>query len=395
MRVTRTDALLLRGLYLLAAGIVCFQVLGMEALVSALFTGTFFLTGFLWLSAARRAVDENDLLAYGIIVLAFANVCLNAWLTGAEITGGYFKKLVMFAVTVLYLTTAGKLRADAALRAFLARLNDAVAVFLTGALILARREMYMLNGQLSGYLTFRFSNPNFTGMLLVCVAMLEAARLFAPGRRAEKGLRLLLCACLAFFVYETRSRSALLVLCGFALACLWLRLTRRSRFRIRGWAAAAAAGFPLVFALLYLPLIRGAWVRRVLSFLAGEGKRLTSRAAIWSFALRRYLSSPILGAYSQIRSGTGHVQMHNTHVDLLASYGPAVLVGVCVLLYRLLRQADAARKSDFVFLLGFLCCLALGAGEAALFSGGLGIYLFAGGFLLLADAPPEEAEVCA
>jgi hypothetical protein len=33
----------------------------------------------------------------------------------------------------------------------------------------------------------------------------------------------------------------------------------------------------------------------------------------------------------------------------------------------------------------------IGLGEAALFSGGLGIYIFAGTFLLLRDQAPEEA----
>lgn len=110
-----------------------------------------------------------------------------------------------------------------------------------------------------------------------------------------------------------------------------------------------------------------------------EGKELNSRTDIWEPAFRRFASSPVLGAYCQISDGTGMSQLHNTHVDILVSYGTSVLVLTCVFLYVLMRDLRTEVSDDA--LAGFICVLLLGIGEAALFSGGLGITLFFGVFL--------------
>lgn len=115
---------------------------------------------------------------------------------------------------------------------------------------------------------------------------------------------------------------------------------------------------PLLFAGLYMRVVDAPFFARFFSFATAEGKELNSRTDIWEPAFRRFASSPVLGAYCQISDGTGMSQLHNTHVDILVSYGTSVLV-----------------------LAGFICVLLLGIGEAALFSGGLGITLFFGVFL--------------
>jgi len=80
-------------------------------------------------------------------------------------------------------------------------------------------------------------------------------------------------------------------------------------------------------------------------------------------------------------------QMHNSHLDIAASYGIPVLILVCVLLARWLRQGRGR------YMIGFACALLLGLGEAAVFSGGLGIYIFAGLFLLLAKGEKDEDRI--
>ncbi|MBP1576223.1 MAG: hypothetical protein J6A68_01695, partial [Oscillospiraceae bacterium] len=88
-------------------------------------------------------------------------------------------------------------------------------------------------------------------------------------------------------------------------------------------------------------------------------------------------------------------QMHNTHLDLAASYGIPVMVFFCLLLtfYLYQREKNYSDKKSFFFLLGFICALMLGIFEAALVSGGMGIYLFMGIFLLLANPNRAEDEV--
>jgi membrane protein insertase Oxa1/YidC/SpoIIIJ len=118
-----------------------------------------------------------------------------------------------------------------------------------------------------------------------------------------------------------------------------------------------------------------------------EGKSLDSRMEVWEPALQNLGRSPILGAYSQITGGTGVAQMHNTHLDIACSYGIPVLVMVCMLLFRWLNQRNQTYKSKtgLAYMLGLACAIIMGMGEAALFSGSLGLYILVGGFLLLGN----------
>ena len=113
---------------------------------------------------------------------------------------------------------------------------------------------------------------------------------------------------------------------------------------------------------------------------------------IWLRALRLWLSSPIFGAYAQASGGSGSSQFHNTHLDILVSYGPIVLCIVCFALYSLIYMSGKRQsRQQFLFTIGFTCEIILGVGEAAIFSGGLGVYLYAGTFLLLRNLCQPEA----
>ncbi len=117
-----------------------------------------------------------------------------------------------------------------------------------------------------------------------------------------------------------------------------------------------------------------------------EGKQLNSRMAIWKPALEFFYQSPLIGSYYEISGGTGISQLHNTHLDILVSYGFPVLLGTCILMYRWLwRKNRKYSKESFIYLLSFGCVLFLGMGEAAMFSGGLGIYILGGMYLLFAQ----------
>jgi ATP-dependent Lon protease len=91
-------------------------------------------------------------------------------------------------------------------------------------------------------------------------------------------------------------------------------------------------------------------------------------------------------------AGTGKSQMHNSHLDIAASYGIPVLILVCVLLtcYMHHRGRSYTQKSSYIYMLAFCCAILLGIGEAAVFAGGMGIYIFVGTFLLLANMEDEE-----
>ena len=180
------------------------------------------------------------------------------------------------------------------------------------------------------------------------------------------------------FLYRTESRNALLAVITFAvLLCFRPRRRGKAGFS-RGFLGLMSVA-PLLFAGLYMRVVDAPFFARFFSFATAEGKELNSRTDIWEPAFRRFASSPVLGAYCQISDGTGMSQLHNTHVDILVSYGTSVLVLTCVFLYVLMRDLRTEVSDDA--LAGFICVLLLGIGEAALFSGGLGITLFFGVFL--------------
>ena len=105
-----------------------------------------------------------------------------------------------------------------------------------------------------------------------------------------------------------------------------------------------------------------------------------------------YISkSPVLGAYFGVSDGSGMSQMHNSHLDIAASYGIPVLAVVCILLRNYVYQGGRVyeNKQDYIYILGFACAIILGIGEAALFSGGLGLHVFVGAFLMLSSRDNE------
>ena len=115
------------------------------------------------------------------------------------------------------------------------------------------------------------------------------------------------------------------------------------------------------------------------------------RVDVCGDAMQHLGKSPLFGAYYEISDGTGTRHMHNSHLDIAASYGLPVLVMVCVLLVRCLHQQGRIykNKKEYIFILSFACSVLLGVGEAAVFSGGLGLYIMAGASLLLANKRDE------
>jgi O-antigen ligase len=170
---------------------------------------------------------------------------------------------------------------------------------------------------------------------------------------------------------------------------------RRRCSRLPGWFAALVAVLPIFFVLIYVAVIDSPIVQSLFAFMDSKGKELNTRLVVWLPALEKVLLSPVFGSYSQISQFSQeaeHIQMHNSHLDVLASYGFPVLVLVCFLLYRLLRgEHTQPSRHETALRLCFSGTLLVGIGEAALFSGGLGIYIFAGIFLLLCNRESEAA----
>lgn len=386
MEMKRVDAFLMKLLFLTEAGIIVTQVLNLDSITSMLFLLTFPVTVLLWLRSVRRTVTESDMIMIVAAVFAVVCVLINAVGANAQVSFDYLKKLIMFVMSLLFLQTAYRTQVDEKTYELIRKIVDLLVVFLIAMYFLEYGAMHTMNGKRTIYLTFRFSNPNMTAIFLTSLMMLKMHRLFERTRWYVKAFHLLQLLLMTWFVVETQSRNCLLVLAVYTVLSLWLVFRIRRKLRItRNWAV-MFAWLPAVLVVGYMLLINNQWVQETLSFLVGEGKGLDSRVAVWGPALEALGKSPVTGAYYEISNGTGTSQMHNTHMDIAASYGVPVLILVCVLLFKYLWQNDRiyTDKESYIYIIGFACMVILGMGEAAIFSGGLGVYILAGTSLLMA-----------
>ncbi|MBQ8623887.1 MAG: O-antigen ligase family protein [Oscillospiraceae bacterium] len=394
MEIKQIDAILFRILYLLVAGIAVSEVLSFSDLTSALFILTFPLTVALWARSVRKTLTGLDFLVIVTAALAVVNVLINASLTDTPLTFDYIKKLIMFIMSLLFLQTSYRMKAGQDLVRFVNNLVDFLTLFFIVMFFVDNTEMHMIGEYVSSYLTFRFSNPNLTGLFLVSMYMLELYRLFSPEKRSRKLVHIIMAGFLAYFTLLSQSRNSILALVIFTVICAWLMFkSRRSVLRINKFWATVISLSPALFAVGYMILIEIPWIQNILSFLTGEGKNLSSRVAVWRPALENLLKSPLFGAYSQVSDGTGMSQLHNTHIDIAGSYGIIVLILVCILLYKYFYQNGRyySNKSSYIYILAFACAIFLGIGEAALFSGSLGLYAFIGTLLMFSDVETKKA----
>lgn len=382
MEMTKEDRALLKALFALAAGMAALQMFGLDGLTSVLFYLTFPLTVTLWLRSVRKSLTANDILVALTVVLACICILADCAISRGQLSFAYWKKGIMFAMTLLFFGAVSRLWVDAGTVRFVHLVAELLTATFAAMFLLQREQMYLLNGVRSAYLTFGFSNPNLATMFLSMLYMLHLCRLLADGKWRHGAWA----AVLLFFVVETGSRNALLAVTMVTVWALWIR--KRESVRIGGLTSGVIAWMPMMFSAVYMAVVSSERVRLALQFLSGEGKGLGSRVEVWQRAWSTIAASPLLGAYHAISDGTGLSQMHNSHLDLGASYGLTVLILVCMLLRRWLRGGRN------IYILGFAGALLLGIGEAAVFSGGLGIYIFAGSFLLLAKGEQDENRIC-
>lgn len=364
--------------YLLGAAIVACQLLDLQGLTSIFFYATFPVSFALWICAIAHGFDRTDGLAIATVLLALLHVAANAFLSDANFSFSYLKKYAMFCNSVIFLDAVRRVQVSRADYRLLKLLYLSVGVLMLALCRFRSSQMYLLNGRHTQYLTLGFTNPNLAALFLACMIIFLVIAGFREKHATARLLLLSVAVAEGVFLYRTESRNALLAVITFAvLLCFRPRRRRKAGFS-RGFLGLMSVA-PLLFAGLYMRVVEAPFFARFFSFATAEGKELNSRTDIWEPAFRRFASSPVLGAYCQISDGTGMSQLHNTHVDILVSYGTSVLVLTCVFLYVLMRDLRTEVSDDA--LAGFICVLLLGIGEAALFSGGLGITLFFGVFL--------------
>lgn len=387
-------SILIKILYTLGAGIIFMQLLGGNTLVSLLFYLTFIVVFLLWVIFEIKNLDKNGLFGLLVIILAVIAVLFNAMVQNADLSFEYFKKLMMFATTIMLFRVSSKLTIKKSDISYIQKLISAIAIAFIVVFFVDPIEIYRFREYITPYLTFKFTNPNLASMFLMCFLVFEFLTLLQSDTWFKKAFHIVLFGFLLFFVIKTQARNSIIAVTIFFILYFIIALVKNVNFKINKTVSAIVVIFPILFVLIYIQIINSDFLSNVFSFLEANNKDLDSRIIVWQGALTNISESPLFGAYYQASGGTGNFQAHNTHLDILVSYGAPVFVTVCIFLIQLVNNRDIVytNKDSLAYMLGFISTIFLGLGEAALFSGGLGIYMWSALFLLMRNSTMESCE---
>ncbi|MBR3382870.1 MAG: O-antigen ligase family protein [Clostridia bacterium] len=359
--------------------IVLFTLFHVKGGVSPVFYLTFIvLIPLIVKSMVGRAIP------WALLFLVFTtllNVTVNAMLSRiAKISFEYFFKMIMFLCTMLYFWSVSETVIDEKSGVRLTLIPMLMGIFMIASYYLLGNRT-----QIAGCITLGFVNPNFTGMWLTHVLLYGVYIIVSvkkPLVRVPVAAISLLCLVL---IWNTFTRS-----CFFGLAFFAIMMFVGKVWNVRKLSPVMVVLIillPLICALFYLFIADSTWFSKLFDFIVRPGKKLNARDEIWRVTLNMLKNNPLIGCYSEISNGTGLSQLHNTHIDVLCSYGVIPFVLFIVSLTAVVGKVNQRIRSfrQFTALSAFLSIIVIGSFEAAIVSGSTGLYILSGGFLLLSS----------
>jgi hypothetical protein len=236
------------------------------------------------------------------------------------------------------------------------------------------------------YLKFSFYNPNCLALFLLCIAI-TGILANSQSKRFQISRQFFTIALFSLLIAQTLSRTVLLIFILFVIIYFAFR-KKQACYLPQGIIFKLGVSlFPLIFATVYMFFIDTLVNGNAFSFLIGEGKGIDSRQKVWEYALDLFRKSPIVGSYDELMHSSLTSQLHNSHLNVLCSYGIIVFILVVMFLFLIMTENVRTSKKTHTELStwAFVVCLLVGFGEAILFSGGLSFYLLVGQFLLFTN----------
>lgn len=363
---------------LLLFGICLFNMLQRTATVSDLFQLTFFLLVLivcmqLWM---KPQLNKLHLMVFMTIAIAFVHVTIEA----NDISFAYYRKLIMFACTLMMLPYVNGADVSKRMVDWVLGINLAIAFLFVFMYYVAG-----VRGYQDVYLTLNFSNPNTTAMFLLHSILYCVIAFYYFRHWFLRILTVILFVALMVINEKTGSRSTYVAMAGFGIFTV-INVVLKKEVRISKGISFVLILLPFFISVAYLAAYQSGLIERLFSFMIKRGKGLDARVQVWQEALSYFAKSPIIGAYNTMSGGTGMSQMHNTHLDVLASYGLVPFVMFIVVLHQGVSMVLPKARTNFarMCLFAFYAILLQGSFEAALVSGSTGLYILSFGFLLLA-----------
>lgn len=361
------------------------ESLNQIAITSLLFYTVILGTVLFWLVYEVRKENIYNTMLY--ITLATAVGCL---MIDAVLQGGfritYYKKLVFFACFLMINRVVMEDIDTDRLRSWLFGLNTICSLVYIALYYIDQSAMFHRSTEIYSeyYLTLNLENPNKAALFITFFFTVNVLAFME-----RKGLfnKLVSAVCVFYFgefLILTGSRNGQIVSLAFLVMLVLFRKKRGVKKKFWNNFIAIA---PLTLAIVYLLTIDFIAQSGKLDFLIYEGKGLTSRQEIWKASFDKLGGDFLWGSFlSYINPTTGTFQLHNTHIDVLCSYGLIVLLLYVRFLTKILADLAARVEHDrrnVRYYLGFVVMILMGFAEAAAVNGTNGFPILGAAFIAL------------
>lgn len=361
----------IRLMLILSIFIIFFTMSKNYELVSIFFIFTFiililFFVSVFMIYGIRKSESVEIFLLFSILLVSFL----------ATIYGfmsfEYLKKYIMFSSTLIFFFICKKIEISKKIVDIIFRINIIIAITYLYFGYWVKIEYTHIG------LTLNFANPNIAGMWLFHTILFLLMGVFFYKNTTIKLVNILIACMLIYLLVLTRARSVLISFVFFV--ALGLYIWKKRNIRLNKYMLILIILFPLFFTGIYFYMLDNSSLT-LFDYFVSEGKSLYSRKAVWLQAFSYIKSYPLLGAYNLIP-----YQLHNTHIDIIASYGSIVFVLTMIYISRIVVDINKYCSSKFqtLAIIAFLSIIILGTFEGALFTGGTGLYILSSSFLILA-----------
>lgn len=351
----------------------------------------FVLTSF-FLKLFNHEIGRHDLELFVLsVVLVFVNVSISGSVAGFN----YYKKSIMYLTFILWLICSQSIVPN----------RSAVVLSIIIIIAINLSYLYFYDQGFNVYegevlLTLNFPNPNQAGLFILNSIMYLAIPIFA-GR--DLGFTRKFCFFLIILfvplvietyqiMFQTGCRSSILALFFYCVLILLDILLGERMMKIPNWLVLLIVTAPFILVFYYLAIAPNFALDTSFGIEVG-GKTSTSRIDTWAPIINNIDHYLLFGDYYGISNGTGVSQLHNTHIDVLASYGLIPFILFVVILFRVLSSTIKRAKTRLqrIAIYAFISCLVSGSFEASLVSGSAGMFLLTVGYLIVANYRYEDS----
>lgn len=377
--------------HIFAAGIIFFTLNKHSSFVSLLISLSFILVYFVFANKVRK--KEISKILFGVFYLSMLIVLFSVTISGGS-GFNYYKKAIMYLATLAWIIVCVHSSVSKTTCKSILFINLFVNLLYP---LFYKQGFSAFEGQI--LLTLNFLNPNQAGMFILNslfylgIYILSGNFLF--NRKICYKLSLFLFIPLFFFNLQllimTGCRSSYMGLGVFIILILIDYITR-GRFVIKKWMSILIAVIPFIFVFVYLSSV-DTFNADVSMGIDNPGKDSQTRVPVWKPIVDNFFHYIGWGDYYGISDGTGMSQLHNTHLDVYASYGMLPLILYMFLLYKTINfcMNNCVSRFQRFSLYAFVANMVLCVFEASLVSGSGGLFLLTLGFLTLSNCYTYES----